>query len=111
MNLLLNHYVIIYLINCLLNWIDRGFHLLLLQPNKNTQFYVILHRMNTGVNRAFLILSSAVPQSAEGAYEEHVDIVDALEDKNVILAKNIVIHMNNIEKRFLRYYKESGKRP
>lgn len=90
--------------------LDRAFHLLLLKPNKNSQFHDILHRMNTGVNRAFLILSSTVPQSAQGAYEEHVEIVDALEDKNVIRAKNnMVIHMNNIEKRFLSYYKESEK--
>ena len=88
--------------------LDRAFHLLLLQPNKNSQFHDILHRMNTGVNRAFLILSSTVPQSAESAYEEHIEIVDALEDKNVIRAKNnMVIHMNNIEKRFLQYYRES----
>jgi len=85
--------------------LDRDFHLLLAQLNQNSEFRKILHRMNTGINRAFLILSSTVPESAKEAYEEHGEIIDALEKKDVILAKNkMIVHMNNIEKRFLSYY-------
>lgn len=88
--------------------LDREFHLILAQFNQNSEFRKTLHRMNTGVNRAFLILSSTVPQSAEDAYQEHEEIVDALEKKDVILARNkMIVHMNNIEKRFLSYYSKS----
>jgi len=92
--------------------LDREFHLLLAKLNQNSEFRKTLHRMNTGVNRAFLILSSTVPQSAEGPYEEHEDIVDTLEGQDVILARNkMIVHMNNIEKRFLSYYSKSeGKK-
>ncbi|MEI3613430.1 GntR family transcriptional regulator [Pseudogracilibacillus sp. SO30301A] len=88
--------------------LDRDFHLLLAQLNQNSEFRKTLHRMNTGVNRAFLILSSTVVQSAEEAYQEHEEIVDALVEKDVILARNkMIVHMNNIEKRFLNYYNKS----
>ena len=81
---------------------DREFHLLLASVNQNQELQQLIHRINTGVNRAFIILSKTVPQSAEPAYEEHVDIVKALKEKDVILAKNkMIVHMNNVEKRFL----------
>jgi len=81
---------------------DREFHLLLASVNQNKELQQLIHRINTGVNRAFIILSKTVPQSAEPAYEEHADIVSALKEKDVILAKNkMIVHMNNVEKRFL----------
>lgn len=81
---------------------DREFHLLLASVNQNKELQQLIHRINTGVNRAFIILSKTVPQSAEPAYEEHVDIVSALKERDVILAKNkMIVHMNNVEKRFL----------
>lgn len=85
--------------------LDRDFHLILASLNKNAEFRKTIHRMNTGVNRAFLILSSTVPKSAEDACKEHIEIVDALEKQDVILARNkMIVHMNNVEKRFLSYY-------
>ncbi len=87
--------------------LDREFHLLLASPNKNNEFKKMIHRVNTGVNRAFLILSSTLPTSAKGAYEEHVEIVEALKKQDVRLAKNkIIVHLDNVEKRFLGYYAE-----
>ena len=87
--------------------LDREFHLLLAAKNDNQELKNIIHRMNTGTNRAFLILSKTVPQSAEGAYEEHIEIIKALKNKDVVLARSkMVVHMNNVEKRFLDYYNE-----
>lgn len=87
--------------------LDREFHLLLSSRNKNDKFREIIHQMNTGVNRAFLILSSTVPKSAVEAHYEHKEIIDALAQSNVELAKNkMTVHMNNVEKRFLTYYAE-----
>jgi DNA-binding GntR family transcriptional regulator len=85
--------------------LDREFHLLLASPNKNSEFKNMIHRVNTGVNRAFLILSSTLPTSAMGAYEEHMEIYEALKKKDVRLARNkIIVHLDNVEKRFLGYY-------
>lgn len=85
--------------------LDREFHLLLASSNKNSEFRKMIHRVNTGVNRAFLILSSTVPTSAMGAYEEHLEIVEALRKQDVRLARNkIIVHLDNVEKRFLEYY-------
>lgn len=90
--------------------LDRAFHLLLASPNKNNEFKQMIHRLNTGVNRAFLILSSTIPTSAKGAYEEHLEIVDALEKRDVRLARNkIIVHLDNVEKRFLSYYEKDLK--
>jgi len=82
--------------------IDRDFHLLLASLNDNDEIQSLVHRINTGVNRAFLILSKTVPQSARPAYEEHIDIVEALKERNLIKAKqHMTVHMINVEKRFL----------
>ena len=87
--------------------LDRAFHLLLASPNKNNEFRQMIHRLNTGVNRAFLILSSTIPTSAKGAYDEHLEIVDALEKHDVRLARNkVIVHLDNVEKRFLSYYEK-----
>lgn len=90
--------------------LDREFHLLLASYNYNKELKKMIHRMNTGVNRAFIILSKTVPKSAERAYVEHMEIVDALEKKDVVMARNkMIVHMNNVEKRFLNYYAEDNR--
>lgn len=89
--------------------LDRAFHLLLASPNQNKEFKEMIHRYNTGVNRAFLILSNTVPTSAEGAYQEHTGLVEALERKDLRLAKNkMIVHLDQVEKRFLGYYESKG---
>ena len=85
--------------------LDSAFHLLLASRNNNNELKEIIHRMNTGINRAFLILSSTLPASAKEAYVEHKEIVEALENQDVVLARNkMIVHLNNVEKRFLAYY-------
>lgn len=82
---------------------DREFHLLLASINLNHELRDMIHRMNTGVNRAFIILSKTVPQSAKVAYEEHLELFEALKQRDVVLAKNkMIVHLNNVEKRFLQ---------
>lgn len=85
--------------------LDREFHLLLASRNNNSELKETIHRLNTGINRAFLILSSTLPASAKDAYHEHKEIVEALDDQDVVLARNkMIVHLNNVEKRFLAYY-------
>lgn len=89
---------------------DRQFHLIMASYNDNSEIKKIIHRMNTGVNRAFIILSSTVPKSAKEAYDEHQEIVEALEKQDVIFARDKMrMHMHNIEKRFLSYYEDKEK--
>jgi len=81
---------------------DREFHLLLASLNHNSELRKIIHRVNTGTNRAFIILSKTVPQSAKAAYEEHKAIVAALKARDVVESKNkMLLHMQNVEHRFL----------
>lgn len=81
---------------------DREFHLLLASYSGNNELKKMIKKMNTGVNRAFIILSKTVPQSAQSAYEEHADIIKALKAKDTVLAKNTMhLHLANVEKRFL----------
>lgn len=85
--------------------LDRDFHLILASKNQNKAYRELILKVNTSVNRAFLILSNTVPQSARDAHKEHIEIIDALAKKDVALAKNkMIVHMNNVEKRFLTYY-------
>ena len=41
----------------------------------------MVRHMNTGVNRAFLMLSNTVQMSAMGAYEEHKRIFEAIKQQ------------------------------
>lgn len=83
--------------------IDRDFHLLLASLNDNAEIKALVHRINTGVNRAFIILSKTVPQSARPAFEEHIDVVEALKKRDIIKAKQyMTVHMVNVEMRFLK---------
>ena len=87
--------------------LDREFHLILANQNPNTKLREMIHTINTGVNRAFLILANTYPISAMEASGEHEDIVNALENKDEIAAtKAMLEHMDNIERRFLHYYKK-----
>jgi DNA-binding GntR family transcriptional regulator len=86
--------------------LDREFHLILANQNPNKKLREMIHTINTGVNRAFLILANTYPISAMEASGEHEDIVIALEEKDKVAAtKAMLEHMDNIERRFLHYYK------
>lgn len=91
--------------------LDRDFHLLLASKNSNRELQKTIHRMNTGTNRAFLILSKTVPKSAKNAHVEHLEIIEALEERDFVLARNkMMIHMTNVQERFLTYYEEDTHR-
>ena len=86
--------------------LDREFHLILANQNPNKKLREMIHTINTGVNRAFLILANTYPISAMEASGEHGSIVTALEEKDEVAATNAMLeHMDNIERRFLHYYK------
>lgn len=88
--------------------LDREFHLILANQNPNKKLREMIHTINTGVNRAFLILANTYPVSAMEASGEHEDIVTALGEKDGLAAtKAMLEHMDNIERRFLHYYKRS----
>ncbi|MGM0854952.1 MAG: GntR family transcriptional regulator [Bacillota bacterium] len=87
--------------------LDREFHLLLAKENPNPKLRDMIHTSNTGVNRAFLVLSNTLRLSAKEAYEEHNRIFTALQSKHVETAKKeMSAHMNNIERRIQGYYQE-----
>ncbi len=86
---------------------DRQFHLILASKNDNGKIKHLIHQMNTGVNRAFLVLSNTVQMSAIEAYEEHQRIVEAIKNKDLQQAKKeMAHHMKKVEERFLVYFKE-----
>ncbi|MGM8366104.1 GntR family transcriptional regulator [Virgibacillus sp. W0181] len=90
--------------------LDREFHLLLASKNKNGKFREMIHQMNTGVNRAFLILSNTITTSAKEACEEHMEIIKALDTRDVHLAKKkMTVHLDNVERRFLSYFSKEDK--
>jgi DNA-binding GntR family transcriptional regulator len=90
--------------------LDREFHLILASKNDNKKIVEMIHQMNNGVNRAFLILSNTVHESAKDACEEHLKLIKALESRDVALARDYMIeHMNNVEKRFILYYSKDEK--
>lgn len=89
--------------------LDREFHLLLAKGNPNPKLKEMIHSVNTGVNRAFLVLSNTLSVSAKEAYIEHKGIVEALGNQNTEIAKREMIsHMENIEFRIHSYYKEEN---
>lgn len=86
---------------------DKEFHLLLTSPNANSEFKRMVEKLNADLSRAFLILSKTVPQSASDAYDEHCEIIKAVEKQDSVLSRNkMIVHLNNVEKRFLQYYQD-----
>lgn len=87
---------------------DKEFHLTLVSQNPNSEFRKWVEKLNADLSRSFLILSRTAKQSAPKAYEEHCEIVSAIESKDSILAKNrMIAHLNSVEQRFLEYYQDS----
>lgn len=85
--------------------LDKAFHLTLIKLNENEEMRALSEKVNTGISRAFLILSRTVPDSAREAYEEHIAIFETLKDHNHIQAKKkMIVHLSNVEKRFLNHY-------
>lgn len=88
---------------------DKEFHSIFIDLNDNSELQNVVNKYNNDISRSFLLLSSTVPASAEEALEEHNEIVSAIEERNFIGAKNkMIIHLNNVERRFLKYYKNQN---
>ncbi|MCD2138766.1 GntR family transcriptional regulator [Salinicoccus halitifaciens] len=84
---------------------DREFHSIFIDLNNNSELQKVAHKYNNDVSRAFLLLSSTVPTSATEALEEHCEILNAIEQKDYVGAKNkLLIHLSKVEQRFMRYY-------
>lgn len=87
--------------------LDKEFHLMLISLNPNGELRKLTERLNTDVSRAFLILSKTAAGSAREAYTEHAAIYDALKTDDTASAKDkMLVHLNNVESRFLRYYND-----
>lgn len=85
--------------------LDSEFHMLLAETNDNRLFHEMIERLSTGVDRAFLTLSNTIEISLEDSFMEHKEILDALTVKDLSLAKEALLrHLDNIEKRFLKFY-------
>ena len=87
--------------------LDREFHLLLAEKSHNPKLRSIIETVNTGVNRAFLVLSNTLLITSKEAVAEHTLILKALEKQDSQQAKAAMEeHMANIERRFLIYFNE-----
>ncbi len=90
--------------------LDREFHLLIGSIGENKKLTMLLRDANTGVNRAFLLLSKTLEMAADDAYLEHKEILKALRNKSTELARQLMSnHLEKVEKRFLLYFKEEEK--
>lgn len=86
---------------------DRKFHLILASCNENKKVQELIQHVNTEVNRAFLILSNTLGMSARTAYEEHIQIVEAIKSMDIDAAQEAMhVHLQNVFKRFQTYYRE-----
>jgi len=84
--------------------LDRDFHLLLTEDNENKKLRDLILQMNSGDYRAFIILSNTLAQSAEAACQEHADILEAVEAKDVGRASAAMdLHMNKVSTRITQY--------
>src|SRR5699024_3789575 len=83
---------------------DRQFHLLLASVNQNSELRKVMHRMKTGDNRAFILLSKTVVHSAEEACDENMEIFEVINEKNIETAiVKMNVHMDNVKEGILRY--------
>lgn len=84
---------------------DREFHTIFIDLNHNSELKKVVERYNNDLSRAFLLLSSTVPDSAAEALAEHRDILTAIEGRDHIGARNkMILHLNNVEQRFMKFY-------
>lgn len=67
--------------------LDRDFHLLLASANKNQQIRDIIYEMNTGIYRVFNFFVYKLPKTGEISFREHLEILEAIEEKKASLAK------------------------
>lgn len=86
-----------------MDW-DQWFHDQFYEYHPNKRLRELIHTVNTGGSRAFLLLSRKVFDIAVIAHKEHGDIIDALEQGDLEeMKKQLAVHLDNIESRLLKY--------
>lgn len=84
--------------------LDQQFHTILFENHRNNRLKDMIKSINSGGSRAFLLLSDTAADSAKKAYDEHVAILQAIEQGEWVLAKQqLSVHLDNIERRLLKY--------
>ncbi|MGB6405981.1 MAG: GntR family transcriptional regulator [Planococcus donghaensis] len=84
--------------------LDQEFHALLYQNHRNNRLKEMINTINSGGSRAFLLLSDTATDSSKKAYEEHLSILQAIEQGDLRKAKQqLGVHLDNIENRLLKY--------
>ncbi|EMF46608.1 hypothetical protein B481_2397 [Planococcus halocryophilus Or1] len=84
--------------------LDQEFHALLYQNHRNNRLKEMINNINSGGSRAFLLLSDTATDSSKKAYEEHLSILQAIEQGDLKKAKQqLGVHLDNIESRLLKY--------
>lgn len=86
-----------------MDW-DQWFHDRFYELHPNQRLQELIHAINTGGSRAFLLLSKKVFDSALIAHKEHGAIIKALEQGDLQKTKqHLATHLDNIEERLLKY--------
>jgi len=86
-----------------MDW-DQWFHDQFYEYHPNKRLRELIHAVNTGGSRAFLLLSKKVFDSAVIAHQEHGAIIEALEQGDLEKTKkHLAAHLENIEDRLLKY--------
>ncbi|MBM7608904.1 DNA-binding GntR family transcriptional regulator [Lysinibacillus composti] len=67
--------------------LDREFHILLASASPNSKLIHLIHEMNTGTYRAFNYFVSDTPKTTEHSLQEHIEILDAIQEKDSTLAR------------------------
>ncbi|ANU22629.1 GntR family transcriptional regulator [Planococcus donghaensis] len=84
--------------------LDQEFHALLYRNHRNNRLKEMINTINSGGSRAFLLLSDTATDSSKKAYEEHLAILQAIEQGDLKKAKQqLGTHLDNIENRLLKY--------
>lgn len=86
-----------------MDW-DQWFHDQFYEFHPNQRLRELIHAVNTGGSRVFLLLSKKVFDSAVIAHQEHGAIIEALEQGDLEKTKKqLAVHLENIEDRLLKY--------
>ncbi len=84
--------------------LDQEFHGLLVHNRQNKRLKEIIKNINCSESRVFLLLTDTAVDSAKKAYEEHLSILQAIEQGEVQKAKQqLSVHLDQIERGLLKY--------
>ena len=79
--------------------LDFEFHVTIAEISQNQKLKEFIEQININLHR-YLILAGSLEESSFKAYEEHIEIIRSLEERNAQKAKDAMTrHMDNIQKR------------